>query len=632
MFTTIVVALDGSRPADAAADVALWLAKLSQAQVIFVSVIEEQPRYVSVHEEAASENASARDYFSALHARWERQALLHGVAARSVTLTGHEAQRILRYAADSQADLLVMGHAGHSAVWEGALGGTAQQLLLRAPCSALVVRAHEGRRERIGPLAVALDGSPVGWEAFDRALDLAALSRHSLTVISVVERAPTSGADDPNASGVLSVRERPTVTAGPVSSMSMPGWMEMLAQAQARAVGRAARLGVSLELVTIEGPVSDALVRATREREISLLILGATGHERPWSATAGGTARKVAEEARCAVLLARPGTAASTVADVMRSATVTLRPDQPLLDALTLLLDGEARLLPVTDAQGILLGILTLTTLVNRLRPALSGRQSHSPEDMRAMMERLLDGRLIRDAMITRVQTVRPETPLPIAARFLISHRLTRAPVVDDARRLLGILSEQEIIHALTAHGREAESASEPAAITQEAATEPHAPTTSGITVASVVDRSVPVIAWDTPIDDALSVVGGAARGLAVVVDLEGRYAGVIDEHSTLARTMPRDEAWPGALARLLGRASLLAGRGGASHIEEPITTRALTQRSIPTFTPDQPVADALARMISGESVSDAGVALAPDGRPIGVVWRQTALRALIRG
>lgn len=630
MFTTIVVALDGSQPADAAADVALWLAELCQAQVIFVSVIEEQPRYVSAHEEAASENAAARDYFSALHARWERQATQRGIVARSVMLAGHEAQQILRYAAEAQADLLMLGHAGHSAVWEGALGGTAQQLLLRAPCSALVVRGQAGRRERIGALAVALDGSPIGWEAFNRALDLAALSHRPLTVISVVERAPTGGGDDPNTSGVLGVRERPTAITRPASSA--PSWAEMLAQAQARAVGRAARLGVSLELVTVEGPVSDALVRTTREREISLLILGATGHERPWSVTAGGTARKVVEEARCAVLLARPGTVALTVANVMRPATITLRPEQPLIDALTLLLDGEARLLPVTDAHGGLLGILTLTTLVNRLRPALNARQTRGTEETRAVLERLLAGQLIRDAMITRVQTVRPEASLPVAARFLISHRLTRAPVVDDARLLLGILSEQEIIHALTAHSREAMPGTAPTAPVPEAATEPRAPASISITVASVVDRSVPVIAWDTPIDDALAVVGRAAHGLAVVVDLEGRYAGIIDEQSALARALPRDEEWPSALARLLGRAPLLTGRGSAGHIEEPITTRALIQRSAPTFTPDQPIADALARMISGESAADAGVALAPDGRPIGVVWRQTALRALIRG
>lgn len=651
MFTTIVVGLDGSQPADAAADVALWLAELCQAQVIFVSVIEEQPRYVSAHEEAASEDAEARAYFRALHDRWERQATQRGVTARSATLAGHEAQQILQYVADAQADLLVMGHAGHSAVWEGALGGTAHQLLQRAPCSALVVRGHEGRRERISSLAVALDGSPVGWEAFERALDLAALSRRPLTVISVVERAPTSGALDPNASGVLGVRERPAAmpprSTAPASTAS--SWAEMLAQAQARAVGRAARLGVSLDLVLVDGPVSDALTRVTAEREISLLILGATGHERPWSATAGGTARKVAEEAQCAVLLARPGAAALTVAEVMRPASVTLRSDQPLLDALTLLLDGEARLLPVTDAQGILLGILTLTTLVNRLRPALSARQAHSVDETRAMMERLLAGRLVREAMIMRAQTVRPEAALPVAARFLISHRLTRAPVVDETRRLLGILSEQEIIHALTAHSREA--LSDTTAATPAMGVEPERfgslaePATSApdavserrdaaapLTVASIVDRNTPVIAWDASADDALALVGDAPQGLALVVDLEGHYAGVIDEQSALARAFPGDEAWPSALARLLGRSPRLTGTSGAGHMEEPITTRALTQRSAPTFAPDLPITDALARMLSGDTVADAGVALAPDGRPIGVVWRQTALRALIRG
>ncbi len=34
-------------------------------------------------------------------------------------------------------------------------------------------------------------------------------------------------------------------------------------------------------------------------------FLGATGHEHPWSSTTGGTARKVANEVPCAVLLVR---------------------------------------------------------------------------------------------------------------------------------------------------------------------------------------------------------------------------------------------------------------------------------------------------------------------------------------
>jgi CBS domain-containing protein len=52
----------------------------------------------------------------------------------------------------------------------------------------------------------------------------------------------------------------------------------------------------------------------------------------------------------------------------------------------------------------------------------------------------------VTDAMTTDVKTVRPATSLKDVAAILSEHRISGAPVVDDAGSLLGVISEADII------------------------------------------------------------------------------------------------------------------------------------------------------------------------------------------
>lgn len=645
MFTRMVVGLDGSRPADEAAEVALMLSGESGAEVIFASVIEELPPYVSSHEEINAESADARTYYGSLHARWLEQARQRGVPARSALLQGHEAHELLRFVGAERADLLLIGYAGHSTAWENALGGTANQLLLRAPCSVLVTRSRAGWTGRFGALAVGLDGSPVGWDAFDVALAIATRTRAPLMVISVTEQsgpslpAPTLATSGGNTDDTGETKNAVTRATGP---LTQPRISSLWSRMQARAVARATSAGVSLELATLDGSATDALIRMVRERDIDLLILGATGHERPWNPTAGGTARKVAEEAPCAVMLVRPAGAALTAADVMEPVTTTVEPETPLTEILSLLLDGETRLVNVTNQQGAFMGLLTLTTLVNWLRPALN--KAYGPASdaagARQAMERLLDSHVAREAMITHAQTIQPTAPLYLAARFLIGRHLTRAPVVDVHQRLLGVISEQNIVRALTSQrdqtGRDSSAETASSKLPVGEAKGERELTIAG-TVAALLDRAIPFLLRSAPVEETLEAVARAPRGLVLIVDDEGRYVGVIDERGVLQRALPVANdpgAWQVALTRLLagspgGALAAKWRRPGSS--TEPMTTASLVQHAIPTFTLDTPVTDALASMIATHE-SDCGVALTADQKPIGVLWRQSALRAVIRG
>jgi CBS domain-containing protein len=54
-----------------------------------------------------------------------------------------------------------------------------------------------------------------------------------------------------------------------------------------------------------------------------------------------------------------------------------------------------------------------------------------------------------RDMMVTRLYTVGPEERVYTAVKQLLKHGVSGAPVVDKDYNLVGVLSEQDCIHAL---------------------------------------------------------------------------------------------------------------------------------------------------------------------------------------
>lgn len=56
---------------------------------------------------------------------------------------------------------------------------------------------------------------------------------------------------------------------------------------------------------------------------------------------------------------------------------------------------------------------------------------------------------LARDIMITKVLTLSPGTHLRDAAKFLLKHNISGAPVVNEAGELVGMFSEQDMMSAL---------------------------------------------------------------------------------------------------------------------------------------------------------------------------------------
>jgi len=139
MYRRIVVGLDGSDGARQALAAAIELAVLTQAELFLISV-EELPRYADSIDEINGEQRAAQRFFRTIHKDAMERAVRAGAIAHVEMRAGHPGQVLPQYAQDVGADLLVIGHSGHSAIWGKLLGTTADKITDHAPCSVLVVR------------------------------------------------------------------------------------------------------------------------------------------------------------------------------------------------------------------------------------------------------------------------------------------------------------------------------------------------------------------------------------------------------------------------------------------------------------------------------------------------------------
>jgi acetoin utilization protein AcuB len=123
---------------------------------------------------------------------------------------------------------------------------------------------------------------------------------------------------------------------------------------------------------------------------------------------------------------------------------VALGPDASALEALDLMVDRGIRHLPVVDAEGRVVGVVSLDDLRAALPVSVSLRAPLSAPER----ELARDWR-VGEVMTHAPETVTSETPLAEAADCMADRRIGCLPVVDDDGRLAGILSETDALRAL---------------------------------------------------------------------------------------------------------------------------------------------------------------------------------------
>ena len=154
MFTNIVWATDGSGSADAALAYAKELATTSDAKLF---AIHSEEHFVGGRSSGATLFADEPDLESKIRTQIDT-ARDEGFDASFQTTpcaAGQTARTLAEFAQSVDADVIVVGTRGHSALAGALLGSVAQGLLHSAPCPILVVPPAAVTARRGEALAVA---------------------------------------------------------------------------------------------------------------------------------------------------------------------------------------------------------------------------------------------------------------------------------------------------------------------------------------------------------------------------------------------------------------------------------------------------------------------------------------------
>jgi acetoin utilization protein AcuB len=129
------------------------------------------------------------------------------------------------------------------------------------------------------------------------------------------------------------------------------------------------------------------------------------------------------------------------VKDRMTSPAMTVTADTSFQDALKMMRDHKFRRIPVVDQEGKLIGIVSERDL---LHASPSPATSLSVWEVNYLLWKLK----VADIMTHHVITISQEAPIEDAANLMVTRKIGGLPVVDNACRVVGVITETDIFKA----------------------------------------------------------------------------------------------------------------------------------------------------------------------------------------
>ncbi len=291
------------------------------------------------------------------------------------------------------------------------------------------------------------------------------------------------------------------------------------------------------------------------------------------------------------------------VAEVMTREVVTLSPEMTVVEAWERMLKYELKALPVVNRQGEVVGMLTDEDLLlySQSRPALAG--SMGGEILEQALKALRTSNIkVSDVMVHPVVTANETDSLGVAAARMAKHGLKRLPVVNQAGRLVGVLSRLDVLRQV---------------LDKKVTTSPSAlPLHAVQTVGEVMHTPVPVVKPEDSLADVVDTFLESGSRRVIVVDEQMHPLGLIGDSDVVARVAPPEQRGALAALRQLGRAP-----------QSQATARSLMSPGVLTAVPQTPLVEAAQQMMAQRRkwlvVVDA------DNKVLGLVDRQILLKAL---
>jgi len=141
-------------------------------------------------------------------------------------------------------------------------------------------------------------------------------------------------------------------------------------------------------------------------------------------------------------------------ADVMTPDVITVHPDTPLDQVISVMLENRISGVPVMDKDS-LVGIISEGDLLRRVELGTQPRRSHLLEAFATATSLAAEyarthGRKASEVMTRAVITVGDDAPIAVIAEVMETHRVKRVPVLRNGK-LVGIVSRANLLRALAA-------------------------------------------------------------------------------------------------------------------------------------------------------------------------------------
>jgi CBS domain-containing protein len=165
------------------------------------------------------------------------------------------------------------------------------------------------------------------------------------------------------------------------------------------------------------------------------------------------------------------------------------------------------------------------------------------------------------DLMTPHVLTVRPDTPVGEIVRLLTDHSISGVPVVDDSGRVVGIVTESDLIvrHARVHFPVYLPLLGEVIPLGNLRHLREELRRALGVTAGDVMSTPVRTVDVDTPLEDVVTLLVDRKLGRVPVLQ-DGELVGIITR-ADIVRLIAREEGSEVIGGRATGRTS--AGQSG---------------------------------------------------------------------
>jgi CBS domain-containing protein len=223
------------------------------------------------------------------------------------------------------------------------------------------------------------------------------------------------------------------------------------------------------------------------------------------------------------------GLAPKQAREVMTQPAVTIAQDDLVTDAVDLMLKRQVKRLPVVDAGGRLVGILSRLDVFHTILRECPDWKAFQKQEISVGL------RFVADIMRRDTTTVFPDTPVEEVIRRIDCNEIQRVGVVDQAGHFLGLISDRDLLAAFSdRHPGIWDYFVRKISFSERGQHGQLREDLRSKTAGEVMNTNIVTVQEDAPINEAIRIMLENAIKRLPVVDAQGKFQGMISREALL--------------------------------------------------------------------------------------------------